>query len=359
MAQYSGQIQMSDVAIIGGGPSGVFCAIKLLEYCPDIRITIFDKNDLLKTILVTGNGRCNLTYCEYDNMELAKFYPRGEKFLYSAFARYSVSDTLSDFKKLGIETYIQNDNRIFPISNKSSDVRYRMLDRIKGKVKFIKKEVNELPAGFSKYVLATGLKSGANLAKKLGHNIVELKPSLSGFKTKEDFSSLEGVSFNGIIFTKDGVSGPYIYKLSSYNAYKKYPYEIEITLCNFDELYKKIKNNPKKLVKNVLSGFIPKSLSNYLMKDEIQCGNASKELILSLCALKLTVLSTDNRGEIVHAGGVDLSEIDKNFKSKIKDNLWVIGELLNIDGLTGGFNLQNCWSSASIAAQNIIENLYS
>ena len=112
-------------------------------------------------------------------------------------------------------------------------------------------------------------------------------------------------------------------------------------------------DNPKKLFKSAVSEFIPKSLAILLIKNEVQCANTKKSEIESLEFLKLTALNKDNKGEIVHAGGADLNEIDKNLKSKIKDNLWIVGELLNIDGFTGGFNLQNCWSTAAIAAKDI------
>ena len=349
---------MKKVCIIGGGPSGIYCAIKLLEYCPEIDITIFEKNKQLLTILPTGNGICNLSYNETDYKEFAKNFPRGEKFLYSIFSRYDITSTLEDFNKIGIRTYIQDDNRIFPFENKSSFVRAKMLQAIKNKVKFIYKDLIKLPKGYEFYVLATGLKNGAKIAESIGHKIVPLKPSLTGLKIKEkEFLSLEGVSLNGVIFTKIGVSGPFIYKLSSLNAYKPFPYEIKIPLLNTDALKIKVKENPKKLFRNIVSDFIPKSLANILIKSDIQCANTKNSDIDALEFLNLTAISTDGKGEIVHAGGVSLNEIDKNLKSKIKDNLWIIGEVLDVDGLTGGFNLQNCWSTAAIAASSIAKEI--
>ncbi len=348
---------MKKVAIIGGGPAGIFCAIKLLDVS-NLDITIFEKNKPLLTLLPTGNGRCNLAYEEYNNMELAKFYPRGEKFLYSVFSRFGAEDTIYSFKNIGVETYVQEDMRIFPKENKSSFVRKKMLDYLYGKVKFKTQTVSDLPNGYDFYVIATGLKSDISFIENLGHKIVPIKPSLYGLKIKEkEFSTLKGVSLNGVIFTDYGVSGPFIYKLTSYNAYKNFPYEFEIPLLDPEKLKEEVKLYPKKLFKNVVAKFIPKGLAEILIKNEIQCANIKKTQIEALSTLKLTATSPDNRGEIVHAGGISLNSIDKNFKSKILDNIWFIGEVVDIDGLTGGFNLQNCWSSASIAAYDIISKI--
>lgn len=342
------------IAIIGCGASGLFSAYKLSQSGFDI--TIFDKSNPGSTLLLTGNGRCNLAYNENSARELASYYPRGEKFLYSVFSKYGLFDTLNDFKKINIEAYIQSDNRIFPKSNSAKDVKDKLLATLINKVKFERKEITEPLTGYDAVILATGLKSGADLAKKYGHKIIPLVPVLCGFKIKEtEFLSLQGVSFNGVIFTNVGVSGPFIYKLSSENAYKSYPYQISIPLIKFDDLYKAVNDNPKKLFRTVVSDFIPKSLANILVKTDKQCANVTKQEIFNLEFLKLTVTSTDGKGEIVHAGGVDLNEVDNNMKSKIVDNLWIIGEVLNVDGLTGGFNLQFCWSSASIASENIIK----
>lgn len=354
---------MKKIAIIGGGPSGIFCAIKILEFAEkfDIKpeITVFDNKNILHTILPTGNSRCNLSYSEYDNVELAKNFPRGEKFLYSVFSRYGVSDAVNDFGKLGVETYIQDDFRIFPKADSSAFVKQKMLEAIYNKVKFERKEITEPLKAFDAVIIATGLKTTPILAKKYGHKIVEIKPSLCGLKIKEkEFLALKGVSFNNVIFTDIGVSGPFIFKLSSINAYKNFPYQIKIPLINRNELKAKLKENPKKQFKTVVSMFIPASLANILIKTEKQAANVSNKEIEELEFLTLTATSTDNKGEIVHAGGVSLDEIDNNFKSKIAKNLWIIGEVLNIDGLTGGFNLQNCWSDAAICAKDVIKKLY-
>ena len=110
-----------NIAIIGGGPAGCICAKFLIDR--NIEVTIFEGGKLLHTLLPTGGGKCNLAHAEYDFKELAKNYPRGEKFLYSIFSRFSTFDTVEFFKSIGVETYTREDNRIFPVSNSSKDVR--------------------------------------------------------------------------------------------------------------------------------------------------------------------------------------------------------------------------------------------
>ena len=138
----------SKVVIAGGGPAGCMCAYFLQN---DFDVTVFDKKSPLKTLLPTGGGRCNLAHAEYDFRELASNYPRGEKFLYSVFSKFSTSETIEFFEKIGVKTYIQDDMRIFPVSNSSAEVREQFLNSLK-KVKFIKEEVlkvNNKGAGFS------------------------------------------------------------------------------------------------------------------------------------------------------------------------------------------------------------------
>ena len=123
---------MSNVGIIGGGPAGIMCAI-FASQNPENKIFIFDKNIILNTILPTGGGRCNLAYSEFNFKELAKFYPRGEKFLYSVFSRFSTKDTLDFFNKIGVKTYVQDDLRIFPITDCAKDVKTALLKQLEKK----------------------------------------------------------------------------------------------------------------------------------------------------------------------------------------------------------------------------------
>ena len=132
-----GQELKSKVAVIGGGPAGCICAYFLQN---NFDVSVYDKNSPLRTLLPTGGGRCNLGYGEYDFKELASNYPRGEKFLYSVFSQFSTGDTVEFFENIGVNTYMQDDMRIFPVSNSSNEVRKNFLNALR-KVKFIKEEV--------------------------------------------------------------------------------------------------------------------------------------------------------------------------------------------------------------------------
>ena len=396
------------IAIIGGGPAGVMCAIKASEN-PENEIYLFDKGIILHTLIPTGGGRCNLAYSEFNFKELAKYYPRGEKFLYSIFSRFSTKETLDFFEDIGITTYTQDDNRIFPTTNSSKSVKEALMKNLyknnikkcfeqiinitKTKEKFVLETVKN-SYFFDKVVIATGGKgSGQKLAQQLGHNIKELKPALCSLITKEKyFSNLSGLSLKNInadiffnnnkikkltgdfLFTHKGISGPIVYKISSYCAYLDFsetkPLEINLNLVNknfeqFDaEFLNELKQNPQKESLTVLSEYIPKNLASILFEKEKidpktksgQLKRTDREKIFKLItSLKLHATKTVNGEEIVMAGGVDLNEIDsKTMESKVVKSLYFCGEVLDIDGLTGGFNLQNCWSTGYIAGSSLL-----
>ena len=237
------------IAIIGGGPAGCACAYFLQN---DFEITVFEMSTPLKTILVTGGGRCNLAHAEFDFRELTKFYPRGNKFLFSIFSKFSTSEALELFEQIGISTYIQDDNRIFPTSNSADDVRKKLLNALSNTN--IRKEkalrINQTPTQlelvtdqnsykFDKIILATGGHAGYNIAKYLGHNIIEPKPALIGLKTDKIFpagvviknvKTKIGNNFlqDDLLFTHNGISGPLAFKISSLMAREKFPYTITI-----------------------------------------------------------------------------------------------------------------------------------
>ncbi len=384
------------VAIVGAGPAGVCCAYFLQK---QFDVTLFDFSEPLRTILPTGGGRCNLSYAEYDFKEFAINYPRGEKFLYSVFSKFQTADTQTLFENLGIETYIQEDLRIFPKSDSSKFVQEKFLQAIKSckirkeKVENIKKSGNLFFINhkyeFEKVVVAIGGHSNFNLIKKLGHNIIVPKPSLVGLVSKDDFSELQGVSFKSIetvakfqekictvkddfVFTKDGISGPMPYKVSSIFAREDYssenPIELSLKLISEDiNLQKLLDENSKKDIKTLISNFVPKSFANYFLKmlninSELKCYEINSKIrdkiFSNLTNFNITIIGHDKKGEVVMSGGVDLNEVDnKTMQSKLVKGLFFCGEVLDIDGFCGGFNLQNCWSSAYIAACGIMENV--
>ena len=195
------------------------------------------------------------------------------------FSKFSTTDTIEFFEKIGIKTYVQEDMRIFPVSNSSADVREKFLNSLK-KVKFIKDEVlkiNREAAGFSVItkgrictadyiIISTGGHAGYEPIKMLGHNIIEPKPALVGLKTKEDFSNLAGVSINGVLFTHKGISGPEVYKISSLKARDDFPYKLNFNFIGDIDLQSELNSNPHKSIKNLLSDYVPKSFALYCLK---------------------------------------------------------------------------------------------
>lgn len=372
----SSKILRKRIAIIGAGPAGCICA----NYLQDkFEVTLFDKGKFLRTILQTGGGRCNLAHAEYDFRELASNYPRGEKFLYSVFSKFGTSDTIDFFDKLGIKTYTQDDNRIFPISNSSSEVREKILKSL-SKCNLINEQVNNIQQlqncwkivtnkssyAFDYVVIAIGGHSNFKLLEDLNINIIEPTQALVGLVTKEDFSEVAGVSINNILFTHKGVSGPLIYKISSVNARKKFPYNITLELTQEFNLQEYLDKNPHKEIKNLLGQFIPKALATWILDNlniniETPChkidGKTRDRILNRLTNFEITVTGKVPDGEVVTCGGVDLKEVNgKTLESKQHQGLYFCGEVLDIDGFCGGFNLQNCWSTGYIVAQSIIEN---
>ena len=390
----------ANIAIIGAGASGCICAYLLQKEGFDV--TLFDKGMPLRTLLPTGGGRCNLAHAEYDFKDLAKNYPRGEKFLYSVFSKFSTYDTLALFDELGVETYTQEDERIFPTSNSAKDVREKILnnlkdvqiqkeevvevERIDGGLKFLTSKHPSPPLQqgargartceylFSHIIIAIGGHSKFDFLKNFDIKIIPPRPSLVGLNTKEKSKEVSGIvvkdaNCNGLtddlLFTHFGISGPLAYKISSIKARDNFPYKLNLDLypqeINLQEL---LNTNPHKDVKNILSKFIPHGLIKYLIGDiaDIKAhkiDGKTRDFILSkLHNLELTVIGTNKGEETVTAGGIDLSEINpKTMELKKYPNIYCIGEALDIDGFCGGYNLQNAWSTAFVAKEGIT-NLY-
>lgn len=364
----------SKVVIIGGGPAGCMCAYFLQN---DFDVTVIEKNTPLKTILPTGGGRCNLCHAEFDFKELAKNYPRGEKFLYSVFSKFSTADTIDFFDKIGVETYTQENMRIFPKSNSAKDVREHFLQALK-KVRFIKEnalrinrqdEIFSVVTNMGAYkadfvVISSGGHASYDLIKMLGHKIIEPKPALVGLLTKENFASISGVCINNILFTHKGISGPKIYEISSLRARESFPYKLNFDFIGEVDLQTELNSNPHKSIKNLLSEHVPKSFTEFVLtelkinpdtKSHMIDGKTRDKILTKLQNFEICVIGTFPDGEVVTAGGVDLKEINqKDMQSKLVPRIYFCGEVMDIDGFCGGFNLQNCWSTGYLAAQGII-----
>jgi len=408
---------MKNIAIIGGGPAGFMAGICAAEANNNLNIDIFEKNKPLKTLLYTGNGRCNLTNATFDYKELASNYPRGEKFLYSVFSRFGVKDTIDWFQQHGLELYTQDDKRVFPKSNNAETVRKILIDRAEnlginiksnelatkisrhnGKFKVLTKSAQK-NVDYDSVIIATGGnyrkpdESGYQLAKDLSHTITELRPALTAFVVKESWPKLlAGVTVKDVkisanlqdkqvyesagdfVFTHKGVSGPLIFRISSYCAFLEYKQNEQLILkINFipdksgaeleTEILTELEKSSKKNITTILKDYAPKSVIDVLLesvnispdKKASQITRQDREKIIRLLSgAELSIISPQPEGEIVTAGGVILNEVDaKTMESKIVKNLYFCGEVLNIDGLTGGFNLQACWSGGYIAGVSI------
>ena len=372
--------ESKSVGIIGAGASGCICAYFLLKSGMK-DITLFDFSSPLRTLLPTGGGRCNFAHAEFDYKELASNYPRGEKFLYSVFSKFSTTDTLALFEELGIESYTQEDGRIFPVSNDSKEVRAKILDKLKG-VNFIREKVLYIKPLENGFVLKTDKaeyfftdvvisSGGGSVIEGTKHMLVPFKPSLVGLNT--NITNLSGIVLKNvysedigeagdILFTHFGISGPLTFKISSVKAREKFPYELKFNLFYADFDFQALLNkNPHKCVKNILSDIFPQRFAEWIAADtaEVQgCkidGKTRDRILDRINNFTLTVTGTNKGEETVTSGGYDLNEINsKTMESKLHPRLFFTGETIDIDGFCGGFNLQNAWSTAYIAAQGII-----
>ncbi len=377
------------VAIVGAGPAGIMTAALLSK---EIDITIFEHKSPLASILPTGGGKCNISNLESDFKEFAKNYPRGEKFLYSILSRYTSEYTLEYFKKIGIETVALDNGKIFPQKMSSKFVRERLLAQIKG-CKIEKNEIKKITkndSGFilkssnSKYlfdrvVIAIGGHADFSILNDLDIKIIPPKPALTGLCTATNYSSLSGIVLKNVfnfetrlsgdlLFTHFGVSGPIVFKISSLKARDDFPYWLK-----FDLLYDKLQDlkdfqqilndNSKKEIKNILSKYLPQNFVGFFLEkigvNPVLKGSEINSKIRNLIfdTLKnyqIQVLSPRPDGETVMAGGVDLKQVNpKTLECKNISGLYFVGEVLNIDGFCGGFNLQNCWSGAFAVAESI------
>ena len=373
--------EYKNVAVVGGGASGMICTYYLIKN--GIMPTVFDFAEPLRTLLPTGGGRCNLAHAEYDFKELAKNYPRGEKFLYSVFSKFSTSDTLAMFEEIGVTTYTQDDNRIFPISNSAKDVREKILAKTR-QANIVKEKVLKISQIDNEYIIKTTKAEylfthvivaiggrNFNLSGLEQHTIIPQKPSLvglnclinkdlSGVAVKDIYSKDLKIS-GDILFTHFGISGPLIYKISSIKARENFPYILNFDLYpNEFNLQEELNKNPHKDLKNILSKFLPLKLIKNLFqelcyKKGCKIDAKTRDFILdTIHNISIEITGTNRGEETVTAGGICLDEINsKTMESKIYHNLYFIGEVLDIDGFCGGFNLQNAWSTAFVAANDI------
>ena len=397
-----------DVIIIGGGAAGFFGAINIAHINPKLRVVILERGkEVLTKVKVSGGGRCNVTHAEFDPTELVGHYPRGAKELLGPFHTFMTGDTISWFEERGVELKIEEDGRMFPITDSSQTIIDCFLNETRSYNIDVKTghAVQDLSQRDGLWYVDTKqgefygdailMACGSSqkvwkMMKKLGHTIVDPVPSLFTFDVSDErIRDLAGVvapkvqisvfgtslsSEGPLLITHSGFSAPSILKLSAYGARVladlNYQFEIKINFVNesidsvIDTLKQTKSTSPKKLVVNTVDFSLPKRLWRSLVigagiDQEKRWSDLRKEELEAI-ALQLTAAIFKVNGkstfkeEFVTAGGIDLKEINfKTFESKLQQNLYFAGEVLNIDAVTGGFNFQNAWTGAYIAAQNI------
>jgi predicted flavoprotein YhiN len=434
------------IIVIGGGAAGFFAAINSAENGPSCKITLLEKTTkLLSKVKVSGGGRCNVTHSCFDNSELVKNYPRGNKELLQVFSRFSVKDTIEWFEKHGVKLKTEEDGRMFPVSDNSQTIidlflslckKYKIEiitscevfgikhigdrstshfersreasddmttrtstppNQVRGKLLgltstsfILKTSQGEMKA--DKIICALGghPKSGAyDVLKNLGHKIIDPIPSLFtiNLPSNDIKKELQGIAvknaevkigetklnYSGpVLITHWGLSGPAVLKLSAFAAktFFEKDYNSEIILnwvfpmnqeeCNSKILQLKNSKNNSLPHSNPLFD-LPKRLWEYLCKEagiskeKVWAEIPNKNIIRLSEILCRSVYQmkgkTTFKEEFVTCGGIDLKEIDvKTMQSKIVPGLFFCGEVLNIDGITGGFNFQSAWSTAFVCS---------
>lgn len=417
-----------DVIVIGGGPAGMMSAGRAGEL--GAKVILLEKNDSLgKKLLITGGGRCNVTNAEFDNRKLLERFKDDGKFLFSPFSKWSVKETLDFFHTRKMETKVENENRVFPLSNKAQSVWEVMVNYVKEnnveivanspveeilientKVTGVKLKNGKVIKGKC-VIVATGGTSHPETGstgdafawlKKIGHTIIEPTPSLVPLATKDKWThDLAGVSLlnikltpyldgvkqvpskktrggqasklpQKILFTHVGISGPSVLNMSKDIGELLRYGEVIISLDllpAFDysklntALQQLFKKNDKKKFKNSLDEMIPGAMVPVIIElslidPEINCNSVSRESRLKLVTLLKNIpLHIDkllgNDKAIISSGGVSLEEIDwQTMASKLYPNLFLVGDVLNIDRPSGGFSLQLCWTTGFVAGSS-------
>lgn len=404
-------LDTKQIIVIGGGAAGFFAAINCAENYPAFKVLLLEKSSkVLTKVRVSGGGRCNVTNACFDNNLLVKNYPRGEKELRNVFSRFSTVDTIQWFEKRGVKLKSEEDGRIFPASDTSETIVNCLLESAEKagvKLKFnadieeiVKNETNsftvKLKGGgtFSgdKIIIATGGNSNDaayNWLKKLGHTVIKPLPSLFTFNIPgNSITNLMGVSVpfakvkiagtkleteGPLLITHWGLSGPAILKASAWGARQLselgYNFTVVVNwLPKYTEEKLRIEfadtrteHGAKRMI-NYCPVDLPKRLWEYFLNktdiaDTTRWGDLQKKnaniLIHMILADEYNVSGkTTFKEEFVTCGGISLKEINlSTMQSKIIPNIYFAGEVIDADGITGGFNFQNAWSTGWIAAR--------
>lgn len=410
---------MNKIIVIGGGPAGMLAAFSAAG--DDTKVILLEKNDKLgKKLFITGKGRCNITNSA-DTSVIMKNIMTNPKFMYSALESYDNNDIIRDIESFGCKVKEERGGRMFPVSDHSSDVikaLSNMLDnagvevRLRSEVKKIDKTSHGFDVFFSNgkkenadaVIVATGGISyaatgstgdGFEFAKSLGHTVTDLKPSLVPLVTSDGWcKDLQGLSlkntglkmysagkliyedFGEMMFTHFGITGPMILSASSY-YYKRKSDDCVIHLdlkpalsedVLDERILREISENHEKHFINMLPSLLPAKMVPVIarmtgIEEHKKCGDIKKEerkkLVHLLKDLEIHVIGTRGFEEaIITKGGINVKEVSpKTMMSKLCDGLFFAGEALDLDALTGGFNLQIAWSTGYLAGRSCREYL--
>jgi predicted Rossmann fold flavoprotein len=398
-----------EVAVIGGGAAGFFAAISCKTHHPKAKVTIYEKSDkLLAKVKVSGGGRCNVTHACFSISELAKHYPRGDKQLKKAFAFFSVKDTVAWFESRRVKLKTEEDNRMFPVTDNSQTIINCLMEEVQKlgipvKIQQTILAIEKGEDGFKlllnhgqsilpdKIIVASGGSpklSGFEWLKNLGHSIETPVPSLFTFNMPgEPIIGLMGVSAGNVsihiqgtklkqqgplLITHWGMSGPAVLKLSAWGARilhgLNYKFKVQVNWLgkNEHEIREQLTAELEEFRKRKIANKNPFQLANRLwlfllqkaeVDPDINWGDIPKAKLNKL----LNTLLNDEylvegkttfKEEFVTCGGVSLQEIDMNtMQSNICPGLYFAGEVLDVDGVTGGFNFQAAWTTGFIAGK--------
>ncbi|MFT3903945.1 MAG: NAD(P)/FAD-dependent oxidoreductase [Niabella sp.] len=397
------------IAIIGGGAAGFFCAVNAARLNPSLRVLILEKSGkLLSKVKVSGGGRCNVTHACFDIEELAQRYPRGKNFVRKAFHRFYTKDTIEWFEKRGVKLKTEADGRMFPVTDNSQTImnclfdeaaRYGVEIRLHAAVTAIEHTSNSFELTIQNgeklradnVCIASGGFPKENMfdwMKQMGHSIAAPVPSLFTFNLpNHDITTLMGVSVpdatvkiagtklvqqGPLLITHWGLSGPCVLKLSAWGAR-----ELASKNWHFTALIQWLSAYNETALRDAFAAFrlslkgqkvhhknpfgLPQRLWGYLLdtadvREETRWADLPAKqqnlLIKNLSAFECEVKGkTTFKEEFVTAGGINLSEIDAHtMMSRKVPGLYFAGEVMDVDGITGGFNFQNAWTTGFIAA---------
>lgn len=406
-SNFKRQSQDCRIVIIGAGAAGLMAA-GTVENC---LVTVLERNEKPgKKLYITGKGRCNVTN-DCSPEEFSANVVGNPKFLYSCIHGFTPSDTIAMLNACGVRTKVERGKRVFPQSDKSSDVIHALYNRaIKNNARFVfNQRVKTIESVDDKFVIvtdsdtyrcdklliATGGKSypatgsegdGYAFAKHFSHTIVQPKPALVPLIMRNRVTELAGLTlknvtasiavgkktykeFGELLFTHEGMSGPVILRLSSYISRAEFPLKLYIDLkpsLDEDTLDKRITRDfsevTNKQLKNTLDKLLPKAIINpVILQSRIEpdkkintiTKQERKQLVYAIKNLCYDITDTDSfANAVITSGGVSTKEVDpKTMESKLKKNLYFAGEILDVDALTGGFNLQIAFSTAYAAAK--------